>query len=108
MATALTFVESQLFTSLVDRYLTDDEYAALQQAIAENPEAGAVIRGSGGVRKLRWRVRGRGKRGGIRVIYYVHRTNGQVWMLTLYAKHETESIAGPVLKKIKEALDGKS
>lgn len=49
----LTFIESKLVTSLVGQYLSDDEYAALQQALAENPDAGDVIRGSGGVRKLR-------------------------------------------------------
>jgi len=61
----LTFVETRLFTSLVHRYLSDDEYSALQRALVENPDAGDVIRGLGGVRKLRWGVSGRGKRGGI-------------------------------------------
>jgi hypothetical protein len=50
----LTFVETKLFTQLVQNYFTDDEYAALQNAIAAYPEAGDLIRGSGGVRKLRW------------------------------------------------------
>ena len=50
----LTFIETKLFTRLVQNYLTDDEYAALQNSIVANPEAGDVIRGSGGVRKLRW------------------------------------------------------
>jgi hypothetical protein len=50
----LTFVETKLFTSLVGSYLSDDEYAALQLSIAANPEAGEIVRGSGGVRKLRW------------------------------------------------------
>jgi mRNA-degrading endonuclease RelE of RelBE toxin-antitoxin system len=103
----LTFVETKLFTQLVQRYLSDDEYAALQAAIVANPEAGDVIRGSGGVRKLRWGLSGRGKRGGVRVIYYLRLQSGQVWMLTLYAKNEAASIPGPVLKKIKEELDGK-
>ena len=88
-------------------YFTDDEYAALQNAIVANPEAGDLIRGSGGVRKLRWGLAGRGKRGGARVIYYLRLRQGQVWMLTLYAKNETDSIPGPILKKIKEELDGK-
>jgi len=61
----LTFVETRLFTSLVHRYLSDDECSALQRALVENPDAGDVIRGLGGVRKLRWGVSGRGKRGGI-------------------------------------------
>lgn len=102
----LTFVETRLFTSLVHRYLSDDEYSALQQALAENPDAGDVIRGSGGVRKLRWGISGRGKRGGIRVIYYLRSRQGEIWMLTLYAKNEAESIPAHVLKKIKEEIDG--
>jgi hypothetical protein len=65
-----------------------------------------MIRGSGGVRKLRWGLSGRGKRGGVRIIYYLRLHLGQVWMLTLFAKNEAASIPGPVLKKIKEELDG--
>lgn len=101
----LTFVESKLFTSLVHKYLQDDEYAALQQALTDNPEAGDVMRGSGGVRKIRWGTAGRGKRGGIRVIYYWRPRQGEIWMLTLYAKNEAESIPGHILKKIKEEIN---
>ena len=103
----LTFIETKLFTRLVHSYFTDDEYAALQNSIVANPEAGDVIRGSGGVRKLRWGLAGRGKRGGVRVIYYLRLQQGQVWMLTLYAKNEADSIPGAILKQIKEELDGK-
>jgi len=92
----LTFVETKLFTSLVGGYLSDDEYSALQLSIAANPEAGEIVRGSGGVRKLRWSASGRGKRGGIRVIYYLRTARGEVWMLTLYAKNEADSIPAHV------------
>lgn len=102
----VTFVETRLFTKLVSEYLTDDEYARLQRAIAAHPESGDLVRGSGGVRKLRWGMHGRGKRGGVRVIYYLRLQVGQVWMLTLYAKNEAASIPGPILKKIKEDLLG--
>jgi hypothetical protein len=101
----LTFVETKLFASLVGGYLSDDEYAALQLSIAANPEAGEIVRGSGGVRKLRWSGSGRGKCGGIRVIYYPRTTRGDVWMLTLYAKNEADSIPVHELKRIKEAID---
>jgi len=63
-----SFVETKLFTRLVQEYLSDDGYAQLQQALIANPEAGSVIPGSGGVRKMRWSVAGRGKRGGLRII----------------------------------------
>lgn len=102
----LTFVETKLFSKLVQEYLSDDEYGALQQALVANPESGDIIPGSGGVRKLRWSVTGRGKRGGIRVIYYLRSRQGQVWMLTLYAKNVAENIPAHVLKKIREEIDG--
>ena len=101
----MTFVETKLFTELVLHYLSDDEYAAMQQFLVANPEAGDVIPASGGVRKLRWGVAGRGKRGGLRVIYFLRRRNDEVWMLTLYAKNVADNIPAKVLKKIKEAID---
>jgi len=70
MGAMISFVETKLLTRLVQEYLSDDEYSELQQSLIANPEAGAVIVGLGGVRKLRWAIRGRGKRGGIRVIYF--------------------------------------
>lgn len=102
----MTFVETKLFTELVLDYLSDDEYAAMQQFLIVNPEAGDVIPASGGVRKLRWGVAGRGKRGGLRVIYLLRRRHDEVWMLTLYAKNVADNIPAKVLKKIKEAIDG--
>jgi mRNA-degrading endonuclease RelE of RelBE toxin-antitoxin system len=102
----LTFVETKLFTKLVQDYLSDDEYSALQQALVSSPEAGDVIPGSGGVRKLRWSAAGRGKRGGYRVIYYLRSRQGQIWMLTMYAKNVAENIPAHVLKKIREEIDG--
>ena len=102
----ISFVETKLFTRLVHEYLSDDEYSKLQQALLSNPEAGAIIPGSGGVRKLRWGVAGRGKRGGIRVIYFLRTRHGQIWMLTLYAKNAAENISADVLKRIKDEIDG--
>jgi mRNA-degrading endonuclease RelE of RelBE toxin-antitoxin system len=98
------FVESTLFTRLVYDYLSDDEYALLQQHLLDHPAAGPVIRNSGGVRKLRWASRGKGKSGGVRVIYYVH-DEISFWMLTIYRKGEVDSIPGPLLRKIKEAME---
>jgi mRNA-degrading endonuclease RelE of RelBE toxin-antitoxin system len=101
-----TFVETKLFSRLIDEYLSDDELAALQLYLAVNPEAGDIVKGSGGVRKVRWSGSGRGKRGGIRVIYYLRLRHGQIWLLTAYAKNVRDSISGSVLRKIKEELDG--
>ena len=102
----LTFIETKLFSKLVIGFLSDDEYSKLQQALIADPEAGDLIQGSGGVRKLRWGVKGRGKRGGIRIIYYARARQGQIWMLTLYAKNVAESIPAHLLRQIKEEIDG--
>ena len=98
------FIESRIFTKLIGGYLNDDEYAALQQHLLKQPKAGPIIRSSGGVRKLRWSVQGKGKSGGVRVIYYI-RDGSSFWMLTIYSKGELDTIPGPLLKKIKEAME---
>jgi len=103
-----TFIETRKFTKLIGRYLTDDDYAALQSALVANPETGDLIPGSGGVRKMRWAVAAGGKRGGVRVIYYLRSRQGQIWMLTVYSKTEAANIAAHLLKKIKEEIDGQS
>ena len=101
-----TFVETRLFTRLVSQYFSDDEYADLQRTLIADPEAGDVIRGTGGVRKLRWGIAGRGKRGGVRIIYYLRAQQGQIWMLTLYAKNEEQTTPAHVLRKIREEISG--
>jgi mRNA-degrading endonuclease RelE of RelBE toxin-antitoxin system len=99
-----SFIETQLFTRLVKQYLSDEQYAELQIALMANPELGPVIAGTGGVRKLRWAAPGRGKRGGYRVIYYVRRPKGIIWMLTMYPKNMADSIPAHVLREIREEL----
>ena len=102
-----SFIETRLCTKLVLDYLADDDYAALQEALMVDPDAGLVIPGSGGVRKLRWAAPGRGKRGGYRIIYYVRRAHGAIWMLTMYPKNVAENIPAHVLRQIrKEVEDG--
>lgn len=101
----MEFIEAPLFTRRVHEYLTDDEYAALQWALALRPEAGAVIPGSGGIRKLRWAGKGHGKRGGLRVIYYWRDRKGEIWLLTLYAKNEAENIPLHVLRELRKEIE---
>ncbi len=100
----MLFIEAPIFTRLVHNYLDDDEYAALQWALALRPEAGAVIPGSGGIRKLRWTAKGRGKRGGLRVIYYWRNREGEIVLLTLYAKNEAENIPLSVLRELRKEI----
>ena len=99
------FIESPIFTSYLSDYLADDEYAALQEYLCEHPDAGDMIRGSGGVRKLRWNRPGSGKSGGVRVCYYVRSKAGKILMLVIYAKSAKDSIPGHVLKAIKEEME---
>jgi mRNA-degrading endonuclease RelE of RelBE toxin-antitoxin system len=100
-----SFIETKLFSQLVSEYLSDEEYANLQQKLIENPTAGDLIRSSGGIRKLRWKGSSRGKSGGVRVIYYARTKQGEIWMLTLYAKNVSDNIPAHILKKIKEEID---
>jgi hypothetical protein len=99
------FIETPFFAKAVERYLDDDEYAELQTHLNKNPEAGVVVPGSGGVRKLRWAAQGRGKRGGLRVIYFVRLARGHIWMLTIYGKNVTENIPAPTLRAMKKAIE---
>lgn len=101
----MVFVETSLFSKLLDRYLSDDEYRLLQNYLIEHPDAGDVIRGSGGVRKVRWAVRGRGKSGGVRVIYYWAKADQQTFFLTLYGKGEKENLTAADLKRIVRLLE---
>jgi hypothetical protein len=101
----LTVVESPIFQKLWPRYWDEDERAEFASFIALNPEAGTVVRGSGGVRKVRWVREGTGKSGGVRVIYLARNEAGEVYLLTLYAKSESENISLSTLKEIRRALE---
>lgn len=100
-----SFIETKLFTRLVVEYLTDEEYQELQMLLMARPNAGTAIPGTGGVRKLRWRAPGRGKRGGYRVIYYVRIEQGTIWMLTMYPKNVKDSIPAHVLRQIRDEVE---
>jgi hypothetical protein len=85
-------------------YLDYDEYAELQQFMMQHPEAGRVVSGSGGVRKLRWTRSGMGKRGGLRVIHFVRYEPNEFWMLTVYAKAKRDNVPAHILKQLLEAF----
>ncbi len=101
----MVFIETSTFTKLIGKYLSDDEYSGLQNFLLLRPDVGAIVRGSGGVRKVRWVGAGRGKRGGIRVIYYWKTHDDEIWMLTVYGKSERETIAAHVLREIAKEID---
>ena len=101
----MLFVETSLFTAQLARYLSDDEYRQLQTYLVAHPDAGDVIRGSGGIRKVRWAARGRGKSGGVRVIYYWATAAAQIYLLTIYAKSERSDIDRETLRRIAARLE---
>ena len=84
----MVFVETIIFSKLLAGYLDDDEYRRLQVALMLRPEQGPVIRGSGGLRKVRWAKAGGGKRGGVRVIYYWLPADQVFYMLYVFSKNE--------------------
>ena len=86
------FVEFTIFAKRVGEFLDDDEYGRLQDFLIRRPESGALIRGAGGLRKIRWGSPGRGKRGGVRVIYYWANLREELLMLYIYAKSEREDL----------------
>lgn len=100
----MLFIETSTFTKLLPNYLTDEEYRGLQTYLLQKPDAGDLIKSSGGVRKVRWAPAGSGKSGSIRVIYYWKKSDHEIWMLTLYSKSERTSIPGHTLKQVAEAI----
>jgi len=82
----MVFIETPVFTRQVQELLSDEAYSAFQWYMALNPEAGDVIQGTGGLRKVRWSVAGGGKRGGVRVIYFHVAAQAQVRLLLIYRK----------------------
>ena len=101
----MIFIETSKFTKLLSDYLSDDEYRMLQWHLQEKPDSGDIVRGSGGVRKVRWAPEGKGKSGGVRVIYYWKKSDYEIWMLTIYSKYEQATIPSHILKKIVEAIE---
>ncbi|WP_420554036.1 type II toxin-antitoxin system RelE/ParE family toxin [Neptuniibacter marinus] len=101
----IIFIETSFFTKLLPDYLSDDEYRSLQSYLLQKPDAEDIVKGSGGVRKVRWASSGKGKSGGVRAIYYWKKAEHEIWMLTMYSKSERATIAGHVLKQIAEAID---
>lgn len=101
----LTVVESPIFQRLWPLYWDEDERAEFASHIAVNPEAGVLIRGSGGVRKVRWSRPGSGKSAGVRIVYLLRTAREDVYLLTLFAKAEKANIPLATLKEIRRALD---
>jgi hypothetical protein len=101
------FFETRSFTEFLPEYLTDDEYRDLQEALLKNPTSGNVMPGTGGFRKMRWMDsrRGKGKRGGLRVIYYWIGQDSHIWMFAIYDKDEMTDLSPAEKKALKNAIE---
>ena len=101
----MQFIETSVFTRQVTSLLSDDEYSQLQGALSIHPDMGAIIPHSGGLRKVRWSMIGRGKRGGVRAIYYWVVAEDQILMLFMYPKNEKDDLTPKQLKVLREIVE---
>ena len=100
---AILFIETSIFTKEIQNLISDDSYRQLQAALVLRPDAGDLIKGSGGLRKIRWSLRGKGKRGALRIIYYWD-TPDTIYMLFPYKKSEQEDLTQSQLKLLRELV----
>lgn len=101
----MTFLETSVFTRCVQNVLTDDSYHRLQLRLIHRPDRGVVIPGSGGLRKMRWSPPGRGKRGGVRIIYYWAVKEQQILMLLMYSKSERDDLTPTQLRALRRVVE---
>jgi len=103
----MEFIEAPAFTRYQAQYLADESFREMQNFLMESPEAGDVLQGTGGFRKLRWldSRRGKGKRGGLRVIYYHFPDDAQIWFLTVYDNNEADDLSSQQKKALKVLID---
>ena len=101
----MIFIETPIFTADLNELLTDDEYAEFQRHLADNPRLGDIIQDTGGLRKIRWAANGKGKRGGVRVVYYYLTADAQIRLLLIYKKGIQDNLTEKqkkVLRKLNE------
>src|SRR5688572_27723458 len=104
MLHAMRFLETPIFTRALTELLKDEQYHALQLALLFQPRAGRVIRGSGGLRKLRWSRPGQGKRGGIRIIYFWEQSSATFYLLYAFPKNEQEDLTVAQLRVLRRLV----
>lgn len=101
----MKIIETTIFTKRIRSLLTEEEYRNLQNELIINPEKGMVIRGSGGLRKIRWGISGKGKSGGVRIIYYWIIKKKTILMLLVYPKNEQDNLTSSQLKILKSLVE---
>ncbi len=101
----IVFVETAIFTRQVENLLSEEQYRWLQDELRKHPDAGPQIKGSGGLRKLRWRIEGQGKSGGVRVIYYWVVAEDRIFLVYLYRKSKQDDLSPEQLKALKKTVE---
>lgn len=101
----MVFIETPIFTKLVKELLLDEEYRKLQEALLLRPGSGDLIPNGGGLRKIRWGMSGKGKRGGVRVIYYWDTPDDTIYMLTVCKKSTQENLTPSQLKILRHLVE---
>ncbi len=101
----MVIVETSIFTKQIKTLVDDETYRLLQNDLIADPTVGKLISGSGGLRKVRWKIEGGGKRGGIRVIYYWASNKNQIYMLLAYQKNEMENIPKKQLAILRKLVE---
>jgi hypothetical protein len=104
----MEFIEAPAFTRHLADYLNDEDYRLLQIRLGANPELGDLMPGTGGFRKMRWgdARRGKGRRGGLRIVYFYFPSRDQIWFMTLYDKGEAADLTATEKKMLKSAIEG--
>ena len=102
----MEFIEAPSFSRHLSTYLNDDNYRRLQAGLSANPELGDLMPGTGGFRKMRWgdARRGKGRRGGLRLIYYYFQSAQQIWLMAIYDKNEAPDLTAGEKKALKTAI----
>ncbi len=100
----MEFIETSIFTRQIEQHLTSEEYAEFQLELSRNPEKGVLIPHSGGLRKVRVALEGRGKRGGGRIIYYLISRRGQIYLLLAYPKNVQDNLSDSQLKELRQIV----
>jgi hypothetical protein len=100
----MELIETPIFTRQVSTAMEDDEYRLFQLHLIQHPDAGDTIRASGGLRKIRWRLPGRGKRGGARIIYYWKKAADRLFLLFLYPKNVRTDLTPAQLRTLRELI----
>jgi hypothetical protein len=101
----MVIIETSIFTKQITNMMTDEEYRLLQESLIIKPDVGTILKGSGGLRKARWKLEGKGKSGGIRYIYYWVNEDDQIIMLFAYSKSEQETLTSKQIGILKLAIE---